>query len=610
MKNSWVIKGVKEFSGMESADPMDRLAEKKSALLMNGIIDKTGRVVKNRGVSMVATASSLRMTATSGRNTIRSSHTYQGRNGQNPSSRLLTVLGATLLRSGENDLMSAHTAITFPSNIDTPVLDRAAAGVFRQKDFYHQNGVDIPFKVACETDDGTAPSATAEVLGLKPPPFCFQYSTKTAGNAKRFPPNVQTSYAVTFVYGDRGESGPSFVMSLQLTTGDGTNDEIGYAFLPVGDANVTARRIYRTQIGHGILPTLSGGMARRQSHGPRQAMYLVSEISDNTTTTWTDKYDDASLDYSTPCPPPRPFPPISKYQAFHLDRIFMANVREHPYVLGVMADLTRAAGAPFTNYRVTVSNTGNGTITFEKFNAGWATDFTIADYKTKTLYTIANNILSSASSSLAPGTFGVAATCAVAAGIDLDRTYTFKAVSQQVIYAGADTYWFVAIDDTTTEGLRWFPNRTWFTEIAFPEQMDGFNNFDLTTGGSKKITALVHSELDGALVIFTEDKPFIVSGDFIPAIDTGVPVFRIDPAIASTGNICYRPDAVCATDIGIFYVAYDGLRLFRGERSTPVGRDVQDWFARVLRQPVARDNLSMNYHGGILRVALPTDEVS
>lgn len=599
---------------MESADPADRLAEKKSALLMNGIADKTGRICKNHGVSLVATASSLRMTATSGRQTIRSAHTYQGRNGESPSSRLLTVLGASLLRSGENDLMSAHTAITFPSNIDTPVLDKAAAGVFRQRYFYHQNGVDIPFRVECETDDGTAPSAVAEILGLKPPLIFGHYASVTAGNGKRFPDLVGTSYAVTFVYGNRGESGPSPIFTEEATIGSVTVDTNSFTMIPLGPSGCTARRIYRTQIGHGEFggATAKATVAKMLT-GQKGPLYFLAEIPDNTTTTFSDSTDDSGLDYSTPCPYPRPFPPIAKYAAFHLDRIFWSNGRQHPYVMGVMNDPTRTDHT-ITNTRVTISNTGNGTITFDIFyTAAWHTDVVVSNYKTKTLRAILIEILRSAATAFggAAGSYTVDGHCACpAAGIDVDRTYTFKEVTQQTIFGGENVYWFVAIDDTTTEGLEWFPNRTWFTEIAFPEQVDGFNNFDITTGGSKKITACVHSELDGSLVIFTEDKPFIVSGDFIPALDTGVPVFRIDPAIASTGNICYRPDAVCATDIGIFYVAYDGLRLFRGERSTPVGRDVQNWFARVLRQPVARDNVSMNYHGGILRIALPTDEVA
>ena len=596
---------------MESADPMDRLAEKKSALLMNGIIDKTGRVTKNRGVSMVATASSLRMIATSGRNTIRSSHAYQGRNGQNPSSRLLTVLGASLLRSGENDLMSAHTAITFPSNIDTPALDRAASGVFRQKDFYHQNGVDIPFKVACETDDGTAPSAVASVLGLIPPAYC---ATDIAANGvgSRFPATLPVGYCMTFVYGTRGESGPSPVQYVNYAASGVTKFDLRNPEpAPTG---CTARRIYRTMIGRTSVTTAATSTsldyAQWEKPANAQAMYLLTEITDSTTTSYSDDKDDNALDYSTPVPPPRPYPPISKYQAFHLDRIFMANGREHPYVMQVVCPV-KSGGSPISSGSVTVSNTGNGTISFAA-NDGSPRTLTVSNYKTLTLRAILALInigytIYDGNGAQSPTFTRWVAKCS--AGVDLDRTYTFKEVTSQSIVSSAGAYNFVAIDDTTTEGLRWFPNRTWFTEIGFPEQMDGFNNFDITTGGSKKITACVHSELDGALVLFTEDKPFIVSGDFVPALDTGAPVFRIDPAIAATGNICYRPDAVCATDIGIFYVAYDGLRLFRGERSTPVGRDVQDWFARVLRQPVARDNLSMHYHGGILRIALPTDEV-
>ncbi len=398
-----------------------------------------------------------------------------------------------------------------------------------------------------------------------------------------------------------------------IVTVDGTNDELGFIDLPVGGTGVTARRIYRTQIGHaGYADSAASLLVPKIVSGPRYPLYLVEEIADNSTTSWIDRYDDAALDYSTPCPAPRPFPPISKYQVFHLDRIFWSNLRENPQVLGVMADPIRVDGATFTDYRVSVSNTGNGTITFEKNNAGWSTDFTVANYKTKSLRAILTEILKTGSAATFPtGPYTLTGAAAMPGpGIDVDRTYTFKEVTQQSIYLESAALWFIAIDDTTTEGLEWFPARTVFSDIAFPEQVSNLNSFDITTGGSKKITGAAHNELDGSLVLFTEDKPFIVSGDFVPSLDTGVPVFRIDPAIASTGNICYRPDAIAATDIGIFYVAHDGVRLFRGERSVPAGREVQDWFKRVLTEPVARNNLSMLYHRGILTICLPTYEIA
>jgi hypothetical protein len=458
----------------------------------------------------------------------------------------------------------------------------------------------------CETDDGTAPSAVAEILGLAPPPYFHSGTTGgTAGTRTRFPLNVTTAYAITYVYGDRGESGPSPVQPYQTTLG---LDEIGFTRLPVGPSGVTKKRIYRSQIGHADNPFVSAAAIDKVS---TKALYLLDEIP-NATQTYTDAKDDSQLDYSQSMPPPRPFPPISKYQVFHLDRIFMSNVRDHPYTMQFVADPGDAAPLLVdASGTITISNAGNGTITVTHVNTTPTTiTTTVNNYKTKTLSAIRAEIMTGFSLALGFNMTTSGVICRIAPGLDDTRTYTFKEVTAQSIFGAANAYWAVAIDDTATMGMRWFPNRTFFTEIAFPEQVDFFNTFDITTGGSKKITGAVHSELDGSLVLFTEDKPFIVSGDFVPAIDTGVPVFRIDPAIANVGNICYRPDAVCATDIGIFYVGYDGLRLFRGEKSVPAGREVQNWFKRLLREPVCRDNLSMNYHGGLLRIALPTEETA
>lgn len=610
MKNSWVTKAVDEFSGMESAEPPDRIETLMSALLVNGHVDRTGRVRKQHGVSMVATGSSYRMTATSGRLTPRSGHVYQGRNGQNPSSRLLTVLGGNLFRSQENDLMSAHEIILFPANIDTPVLNKAAAGVFRQKDFYHQNGVDVPFKVACETDDGTAPSTTATVLGLIPPAYCFN-DIAANGVGTRFPINRAVGYCMTFVYGERGESGPSPVQYVQYAASGVVKFDL--RDLQPAPAGCTIRRIYRTQIGRTQVTTAAASTsldyAQWEKPANSQLMALLTEITDSATTAYSDDKNDSSLDFSTLVPPPRPFPPISKYQVFHLDRIFWSNVREHPYVAEVISG-KKNTGNTFVSSSITISNTGNGTITLNA-NEGTPRTTTVANYKTKTLAAIEKEI--NVGYTIYDGAGAQNPTFnywifKITAGIDANRRYTFKEVTTQSILASAGAFQLVAIDDTATEGLRWFPNRTVFSEIAFPEQVDLLNSFDITTGGSKKITGSLHSELDASLILFTEDKPFIVSGDFVPAIDTGVPVFRIDPAIANVGNICYRPDATSPTDIGDFYTGYDALRLFRGEKSVPAGREVQNWFARILREPVTRDQLSMNYHGGLLRIALPTEE--
>lgn len=614
MKNSWVTKAVDEFTGMNSNGPADRIDVHQSKLLENGHVDIYGRVRKQRGTTVVTFGDSLRLVAGDPRAVPRSIHTYQGRNGENPSSRLFAVVGSSLLRSKADDLRSAFDLITFPATMGAPALDLPCAGVFRQKDFYHQNGLDMPFKVASETDDGSAPSAQAVPLGLVPPAYCCG-DIAANGVGTRFPVNRAVGYCMTFVYGDRGESGPSPVAYVQYTaTGVEKFDLRNPQPAPSG---VTARRFYRTLIGRTQVTTNSTGTtldaAQWERPASAQEMYLLYEdtsVVGTAITSFSDDKNDSSLDFGTPVPPSRPFPPISKYQVFHLDRIFWSNVREHPWVAQIVSP-TKYGGNSLVSSTITISNTGNGTISLAA-NDGSARTYTVSNYKTKTLRAIeqeinASYVIYNGSTASQPTAQWWIMKCT--AGIDLDRTYTFKEVTSQSILSSAGPYQLIAIDDTTTYGLRWFPNRTWFSDIAFPEQVSAFNSFDLTSEGSKKITGAAHSEIDGSLVLFTEDRPFIVSGDFVPSLDTGVPVFRIDPAIASVGNICYRPDAIASTDIGIFFVGYDGLRLFRGERSEPAGREVQNYFRGLLRNPVWRDQLAMHYYGGKLRIALHTDEV-
>lgn len=612
---------VKEYSkwrGMHSADPPDRIDDASCALLKNGVCDETGRVTKSYGVSIVTAADALGILATSGRTAIRSQHVYEGRVGENPDSRLLVVAGSGLRRSKANDLRSRYDDITFPTDIDTPGLDRPAAGVFRDSYFYHQNGLDYPFRLKCEEDDPTATlTLAAEALGLKPPARCMYQNGVTPVDGKRFPANAPTSYAVTFVYGTRGESGPGPVMTWKVVSPTATNDKLLFEKIPLGGTGVTARRIYRSKIGFGkgaVGGTLANSLAKLVpdwiEKGPTIEMFLIAEIPDNTTTTWTDEFDNNSLDVNERIPQPRPFPPIAQYQIMHLDRIFWAKLKEHPWVLGVSYDLIRSDIAP-TDYRVTISNTGAGTITFEKNVAGWSTDFTIASYKTITLRNLMLAMLvggvagagtTSTDITTKETTAGV---CPIPQGnLSLDRTYTFKEVSQQSIYT--TSYWFTDIDDTTTQGTRWFPNRFMWCDITFPEQVSYLNSADLTRFGSKRITNLLL--MDSVLVIETDTDSWLVSGTFIPD-NFDVPSFEIHRSQASHGSICTRQDAtVTVPNVGTLMVAHDRLRRFRGESSDLAGVEIRNWFDRTMREPVTRDQLAMCYHSGEIFIALATYE--
>lgn len=596
-----------QWAGMHSADPPDRIENAALALLKNGFCDATGRIIKSYGVIATTSAESLGLTAADLQTGIRSLHTFEGQVGENPSSRELCIVGPKLMRSRENNLAAHWQEITFTDDLDTPGLDRPAAGVFRNAYFYHQNGIDPPFRIKCEEDDPSATlTTTAEWLGLRPPAFCFWGAgAGTVGSARRFPPLVDTSYAVTFVYGDRGESGPSIVLTMQLAVG--TYDSLPFDNVPIGPTGCTARRIYRSFIGRGQKATTGGlGLINSIEHGASCEMFLLVEIPDNVTTTFTDSYDDASLRLTQRLPQPRPFPPIAQYQLMHLDHIFWAKTREHPWVLGVMADTTRSG---FTNYRVTISNSGAGTITFQKYNAGWTNDVVISNYKTLTLRTIMTYLLGSGTTGIGGAALDyTASTMAItAAGIDLDRTYTFKAVTQREIWDRDDVYWFVAIDDDLTQGLEWHPNRVQWSDIAFPEQVSAFNGTDLTRFGSKRITNMFL--MDNTPVVTTDTDSWMMPGSFVPD-NLGVPSFEVHRSQAMHGSICTRPDAIASIpQEGIVMLAHDGLRRFRGESSSLAGLVIRDWFKRVLEHPVCRDQLVMVYYKGELFIALPTFDI-
>lgn len=605
---------------MDSANPGDRIDRAYSAMVRNGFSDHTGRIVKSKGVVMVASGASLRLTSASPRTKLYSMFQYEGRVGEFPNSRLIVIAGSTCYRSKANDLLSAMDVVTFDSEVDTPSFARPSAGAFRDQYFYHQNGFDVPFRLRCEEDDQTEPAVLAETLGLRPPAYAMFQATTTAGAAKRFPADTNVSYCVTFVYGTRGESGPGPVLTWKVASPTATVDELNFTTLPLGPSGCTARRIYRSYIGRGQA-TVTGTtkIISALEEGPNVEMFLLATIHDNTSTTFIDKFDDPSLVKTQRVPPLRPFPYRARYQALHLDRLFGANVKEHPWTLGLYYDKTRTDIAP-TDYRVSVSNTGAGTLTFEKKVAGvWSNDTavgtggtgTVTSYTTKSLRAIMAEIMgtpvNSASDHYTQGGGAGAGICVVPQPLlDLDRSYKFKEVSQRSIYT--DAYWTFGLDDETgIDGPRAYPNRIVWMDVTFPEQGNPFNAADLTRYGSKKINGVV--PLDNTLAVQTDSDTYFVRGDFVPN-NLSVPNFSVERSQATHGSICTRPDATATMpDLGTVCIAHDGFRVFRGESSTLGGSEVKNILERVFREPVARDQVAMVYYAGELFVALPTDEV-
>ncbi len=598
------------WAGMHTADPPDRIADNKLGMLRNMTCDFTGRVRKTRGTSIVATAEDLGIEATDGRTAIRSIHTYEGRVGENPDQKLLVIAGSRLLRSEANNLR-IYDDIGFPSDIDTPALDRAAAVAFRNEYAYHQNGLDFPFRIKCEEDDPTAVLTTdAEVLGLKPPVGALWWASSTTGSGKRFPASAPTAYAVTFVYGTRGESGPGPVVTWYVIPPTATVDELNFANLPLGGDGVTARNIYRSKIGQGRTALVGDkDMVAGLENGPNVEMWKIASINDNTTTTWTDEFDDPTLDLFSRIPQPRPFPPIAQYQIMHLDRLFWAKCRQHPWTLGLKYDPTRVG---IQSGRVTIVNTGSGTMAFEKKVAGvWSADAgigtagTITAYKTKTLREIMLLMIGSGASTDAQSSYSIDGVIAVPQGqMDLDRTFTFKAVTQQEF--GTEAYWLTAIDDDDTQGAPWFPNRFMWSDLTFPEQVSWLNSADLTRFGSKRITGLIL--MDNTPVVTTDTDAWLLPGSFIPD-GYGVPSFEVHRSQASHGSICTRPDAmVTVPGVGAAMVAHDDLRAFRGDSSILWAPEIRDQFGRIQRDPITRDFLTATYFKGEVFIALATEE--
>lgn len=605
------------FEGQSDTDPADRLAEGKLALNMNAICTPTGQITDYGGTYPVTMADALGVTTGGSRTKIHSAARFRGKNSI---ARAVAIVGSNMMRSGPNNIYDPWLPVTFLPDYEQPLLDRPAAFVFRNRYCYHQNGVDLPFRVKMEEDDETTASTDAEVLGILPPLHGPKAGSLTSGTL--FPDGSITDYAVTFVYGNRGESGPSPRMSFTLFAGTGSKATCPLTYIPLGPTGVTARRIYRTQIGRGEWRGYGAELQRERAYkAPPIELFFLAEIPDNTTTTYTDGDSvstggaDNSLDYSRRCPPPRPLPPISKYQIVHQDRIIWANLRDHPWVFGVVGDPTLSGSS---TYALTISNTGNGTITVVVTGGAAAGTRTVSDYKTKSLREIWQGLQDLPRYDYI-GEFtqnvgaGDGTTCVIAPGVDWDRTYRFREVTSQAITGDANTFWFEAIDDTTdavvVDGTEKFPNRVMFSNLSFPEEINPLNAVDVSRHDVYPITGLFHN--DYTLGVCTENDIWLITGSFSVDPDTFEPDFSIGRSQSEHGSFCTRPDAIATTPKGFVFVAKDGLRMFQGQGSVRFGRDIKRrLMERILVEPRARDNVSLCYENGRLYIAYPGMEVA
>jgi hypothetical protein len=588
------------FSGMSDTDDPDRIPDDEASFLLNGICDPTGKVTKWPGTYPVTMASELGVASTDGKAKVHCASRFRGKTGIQ---RAVAIVGGTMLRTGPNNIYQSWVPITFPTETSTPVLDRVAEFVFRNRYCYHQNGVDLPFRVKMEEDDGSAPTTLAEILGLPAPLTCGEGGSEAAGT--RFPANRRTGYAMTFVYGDRGESGPSPIMSF-TPAADAVSQTL--QDLPLGPTGVTARRLYRTKIGHGkIVPTSASWEI--DTILPLE-LFFLAELT-NTGTTFADTNEDSAHDYSRRLPPPRPMVPVSKYQKVHQDRIVWANLIEHPWVMSVASIESNGA---LTAAAISISNTGNGTITLKhNIGAGLVTIITVANYKTKSLKTIQTEIMTTWSNQYGGGGSGSNFVARVLPGVDRDRTYRFKEVTDRSIYKNDNVFHMEAIDDTSdavvVDGQERFPNRVMFSNLAYPEEINPLNFVDVSRHDVYPITGTFRD--DYTFGIMTENDIWLLTGSFSVNPETFAPDFSLARSQSEHGSFCTRPDAIAQTPGGLIFVAKDGLRLFRGQNSTRFGRQIRRrLMERILIEPRARENLCMLYESGRLYIAFAGREVA
>lgn len=591
-----------DFHGVNLSYQADRIDDRLLAALYNAWCDPTGQIQKAFGYYPVTLADAFGLTTASARTKV---WTMAKMRGKDSNARALAVAGAGLFMCIPNNLYDAWAQIAYTAFEADPELDQPCAIVFRNRFGYVQNLDDMPFRVRMENDDGSDPSWEAEPLGLRPPLVAMKFTSGSAtdasgGGAGRFPPSSKTMYAVTFVYGDngdRGESAPSVVQYLWLTSAE-NYATVTFTDIPLGPTGCTARRIYRSEIGRGYT-VLSGEGGRLQSYFPRGTaeMFFLTEIPDNTTQTLTDLRDNSGLDYTRRMPPARPFPPRSKYQVLHLDRLFWAHLREHPWVMAVHSD----EGATSVSATVTISNTGNGTITIAGTGLVGAT---VSDYKTKSLRTIFSEIAVGFDVSISIGAWTTSEVVArIAPGVDWERTYVFREVTSQNIFGSANVFWFEAIDGG--DGCQYYRNRVMFSDLAFPEEVNPFNQFEIAKDDAYPITNLQRD--DFTLCVATQDKWWLATGDFVPN-ELFVPNFAVSASRAEHGSLCTRPDAAVSTPYGIFFISLAGLRILRGGSDAPAGMEIDKLLMeRLLVEPRTRDNPCLEFWQDTLYIAFPAN---
>lgn len=178
---------------------------------------------------------------------------------------------------------------------------------------YGDNGIDAPIVIDIATSYGgvsySFTLAKVKPMGAQPPVTAPTATLVVDSTAGQIPAGAHT-YKITFVYYNGQEESNGGPASAPVTN-DATHTSTNLTAIPIGGYGVTARNIYRDNNDGNWL--------------------LLDTILNNTATTYHDILPIGGT--PTPIPTENGLPPVFKYIANYLDRMFVAGIEGAPATL-------------------------------------------------------------------------------------------------------------------------------------------------------------------------------------------------------------------------------------------------------------------------------------
>ena len=265
---------VNKFFGVNSNLAPHLIKDYEARDILNMDIDYTGKAITRSGYVK------YNSTAITGTPTVERIYKYYKEDGTSK----------FLASTSDGNIYYADGTDNFTSTILTGATDNDwIFDTFKDKCFFTNADDGI------KKYDGT----NVTTLGVEVPVVTGMAATKTGTGT--FGGNYK--YKVTFYVDAYEEGEASAAVSVDYTTADAASIEL--SGIPTGEADTTARKIYRTTDGGSVY-------------------YLLATISDNTTTTYSDTTADADLDI-TESPPSDAGLPVS-------DASFVLEHKEHLFI--------------------------------------------------------------------------------------------------------------------------------------------------------------------------------------------------------------------------------------------------------------------------------------